>query len=53
MSQRELLVDKINRAKEELKTAGAIHGRDLRKHIHRMESQIRRYDRYQSLAKGA
>lgn len=53
MSQREILVTKINQAKEELKTAGAIHSRDLRKHIRRMETQIRRYDRYQSMAKGA
>lgn len=50
MSDRAFYVEKIRRAKEELKTAGEKHGRDLRKHIHRMEVEVRRYDRYQCMA---
>ena len=38
---------KIKAAKEELKTAGTIHARDLRRQIHRMEKELRTYIRYQ------
>lgn len=41
------LKDKIRKAEEELKTAGPIHSRDLRKHLKRMKIQLRIYDRYQ------
>lgn len=38
---------RIYAAKQELKTAGPIHRRDLLKHIHRMEKELLIYDRYQ------
>jgi len=37
---------KIRAAKAELKTAGPYHRRDLMKHIHRMEKELRIYDFY-------
>lgn len=37
---------KIRAAKAELLTAGPIHARDLRKHIHRMEKELRIYIAY-------
>ena len=45
MNEKEELRRKIAQAKEELKTAGAIHRRDLRKHIHRLEIALRRCGR--------
>jgi hypothetical protein len=36
----------IKRLKNELKTAGAIHARDLRKRIHRLERERIIYDQY-------
>jgi len=42
------LVDKIRAARQELLKAGAIHRRDLNKHIKRMERELRDYDRYQA-----
>lgn len=51
MDQRENLVQKIFNGKAELKTAGPIHRRDLQKHIHRMERELRDYDRSQSAAR--
>lgn len=46
MSERDIFVEKIRKAKKEAETAGALHKRDLEKHIHRMEVQLMRYDRY-------
>jgi hypothetical protein len=43
---RDELIDRIKAEKEELKTAGIIHRRDLQKHIHRMQKELRTYDRY-------
>ena len=40
------LKEKIRKAQEELKTAGPIHSLDLRKHIRRMQNQLRIFDRY-------
>lgn len=40
------LKEKIRKAQEELKTAGPIHSRDLRKHIRWMQNQLRIFDRY-------
>ncbi len=37
---------KIRAAKAELLTAGPIHARDLRKHIHRMEKELRIFISY-------
>ena len=34
----------IRAAKEELKTAGPHHRRDLMKHIHRMQKELKIYD---------
>ena len=42
MRQKDTLLQKIARAKEELKTAGKIHRRDLQKHIHRLEIELKR-----------
>lgn len=41
----------IRAAKEELKTAGLHHRRDLLKHIHRMQKELLIYDRYQQSGK--
>ena len=51
MTQREVLVQKIAQAKKDLKTVGVIHRRDLQKHIHRMERELRDYDRFQRAAR--
>ena len=50
MNQREILVWHIRQEKADLKTAGAIHRRDLQKHIRRMERELRDYDRFQAQA---
>lgn len=47
MNEREQHKARIRAAKEELKTAGPHHRRDLLKHIHRMEKELLIYDRYQ------
>lgn len=51
MDKRQEYVDKLNAAKEELKNAGYIHRRDLVRKIHRMENELREYDRYQGEAR--
>lgn len=43
---REEYVAKINNARNELKTAGMSHGRDMKKHIRRMKKELRDYDRF-------
>jgi len=43
----------IRVAKEQLKTAGPHHRRDLLKHIHRMQKELLIYDKYQQAAKAA
>jgi hypothetical protein len=43
----------IRAAKEQLKTAGPHHRRDLLKHIHRMQKELTIYDKYQQAAKAA
>ena len=48
---REKQIDAIRSAKQELKTAGPHHRRDLLKHIHRMEKELLIYDRYQQAAR--
>ena len=47
---REQLVEKIMQTKQEMKTAGPIHRKDLRKHIKRMTAQLAQYDRYRAAA---
>lgn len=39
-------VAKIAAAKEELKTAGPIHSKDLHRYIKRLERELRDYDRF-------
>ena len=51
MTRREEHKAAIRAAKEELKTAGPHHRRDLLKHIHRMEKELLIYDRYQQAAR--
>ena len=51
MNEREEHKAAIRAAKEELKTAGPHHRRDLLKHIHRMEKELLIYDRYQQAAR--
>lgn len=41
------LKEKIRQAKAELPKAGIIHRRDLVKHIHRMENELKTYNYYQ------
>ena len=50
MSERERHIAAIRAAKEELKTAGPHHRRDLQKHIHRMQKELRIYDFYHQQA---
>lgn len=47
---REEQIAAIRAAKEELKTAGPHHRRDLMKHIHRMQKELMIYDKYQMAA---
>lgn len=39
-------MDRIRKIREEMKTAGPVHRRDLWKHLRRMEAQLKQYDRY-------
>ena len=48
---REEMVREISLSKQALMRAGPVHFRDLQKHIHRMEVQLKQYDRYQRDAK--
>ena len=45
------LEEKIMQTKQEIKTAGPVHRRDLRKHLKRMLAQLAQYDRYQAAAR--
>lgn len=45
------LETELERLKKELKTAGVIHSRDLRKHISRLEKEKATYYYYQRQAK--
>ena len=44
--KRRAYIAEIEAAKEQLKMAGTIHARDLKRQIHRMEKQLRIYDFY-------
>ena len=50
MTQRDKYKARIAAAKEELKTAGPIHRRDLSRQISNMQKELKTYDRYQRLA---
>jgi len=45
---REQLVEKIMQTMTEMKTAGPVHWRDLRKHLKRMQAQLKQYDRFRA-----
>lgn len=45
------LEKKIMQTRQEIKTAGPVHRRDLRKHLKRMTAQLRQYDAFQAAAK--
>lgn len=53
MTAREEHLQKIREAKEQLKTAGPYHRRDLLKYIHRMQKELKIYDRYRQQARVA
>jgi hypothetical protein len=53
LNGREVHKAAIRAAKEQLKTAGPHHRRDLLKHIHRMQKELLIYDKYQQAAKAA
>ena len=48
---REELTEKIRKRKQEAKTAGQVHRRDLFRNIKRMERELRDYDRFQAEAR--
>ena len=48
---RQQLKEKIELTRTAIMFAGPIHRRDLQKHLHRMEVELRRYDRYQENAR--
>lgn len=45
---REQMEEKIMQTRQEIKTAGPVHRRDLRKHLKRMLAQLRQYDAFQA-----
>lgn len=47
---REELVNRIDLTRKAIEFAGPVHARDLRKHLHRMEIELKRYDQYRSRA---
>jgi len=49
MSEKEMR-EKLNRLREEVKTAGTIHRRDLNRQIGRLEKELRTYSYYQRKA---
>ena len=48
---REQLIEKIEMTKAAIQFAGPVHRRDLRKHLKRMMTELKQYDRYQKEAK--
>ena len=47
---RDQLVERIEATKREMKSAGPVHYRDLRKHLKRMTAQLSHFDRYRASA---
>lgn len=45
-AQRNAHVDRLREAKRKLKTATGIHRKDLLRHIHRLQKELRTYDKY-------
>ena len=48
---RDQLMERIEATKSEMKSAGPVHYRDLRKHLKRMTAQLSHFDRYQAAAR--
>lgn len=51
--KRDELEEKIRMTEKAIMFAGAIHRRDLEKHLRRMKKELRDYDRFQKAAKEA
>ena len=51
MTQRERHELAIEAVKAELQIAGPCHRRDLLRQLHRMQKELKEYDRYQAMAK--
>ena len=51
MTKREEHLAAMQTVKDQLKTAGPCHRRDLLRQLHRMEKDLKEYDRYQAMAK--
>lgn len=51
MTQREIHIQKLDKARKELAHAGPVHARDLKKHIRRMERELILYDQFRYEAK--
>lgn len=49
-SSREAHIEKINKAKAEMKTAGPCHRRDIARSIKRMKKELIIYDKYHKQA---
>ena len=45
------LEEKIMQTRQEMKKAGPVHRRDLRKHLKRMLAQLAQYDRFQAASR--
>lgn len=50
MTKREEHLMKIARTRNELKTAGPVHRRDLLRCLARLEREIKQYDRYRKVS---
>lgn len=48
---REELVEEIRITEQAMKHAGPVHYRDLRKHLKRLTTELKKYDRYREDAK--
>ena len=48
---REQMEEKIMQTKREMKNAGPVHYRDLRKHLKRLTAELKQYDRFQATAR--
>lgn len=51
MSKRDEHIEKLNKAKEELKRSTGWHKRDMYKYVKRLEGELRMYNYYQNKAK--
>ena len=49
---RDQLIERIEMTKKAIQFAGPVHRRDLRKHLKRMATELKKYDRYRKEAEG-